>query len=79
MQEKQQGIDVILDTVGFDLMYDKAELVLTGEGRIDAQSLRGRGKVRVAWLQGRKNMVFLLMIAVVHGDIGDGIDKSSTI
>ena len=38
-------------------MLDKAELVLTGEGRIDAQSLRGKVVHGVA--ARAKNMVFL--------------------
>ena len=37
------GIDLVLDAAGFDALLQNADLVLTGEGRIDAQS--GAGKV----------------------------------
>jgi len=36
------GIEAVLDTIGFDRLLDGADLVLTGEGRFDAQSARGK-------------------------------------
>ena len=36
------GIDIILDTVGFDDIIKDADLIITGEGRFDSQSLRGK-------------------------------------
>ena len=36
------GIDIVLDTVGFDDMIKDADLIITGEGRFDSQSLRGK-------------------------------------
>jgi glycerate kinase len=36
------GIDVVMDAVGFDEAVRRAGLVLTGEGKLDAQSLRGK-------------------------------------
>ncbi len=38
----QSGIETVLDTVGFDRMLEGCSLVLTGEGRIDGQSARGK-------------------------------------
>ena len=38
----QRGIDVVLDTVGFDELLKNADVVFTGEGRIDEQSLQGK-------------------------------------
>jgi glycerate kinase len=40
----KRGIDVVLDTSGFDRLLDEADLVITGEGRVDNQSL-AYGKV----------------------------------
>jgi glycerate kinase len=37
------GIELVLDTVGFDALLDDALLVITGEGRIDRQTLMGKG------------------------------------
>ena len=37
------GIELVLDTVGFDALLGDAQLVITGEGRIDRQTLMGKG------------------------------------
>lgn len=36
------GIEAILDSVGFDSLLEGADLVITGEGRLDSQSLQGK-------------------------------------
>lgn len=38
----------MLDTVGFDRLVSDADLVLSGEGKIDTQSLRGKVVIGVA-------------------------------
>jgi len=38
----KRGIQAILDTVDFDGKLDGADLVITGEGRLDGQSLQGK-------------------------------------
>jgi len=38
----QSGIDLVLDAAGFDAQLRDATLVITGEGRIDAQTARGK-------------------------------------
>ena len=40
--ELKPGIECVLDTIGFDAMLEDAELVITGEGRIDSQSVHGK-------------------------------------
>jgi glycerate kinase len=37
-----RGIDFILEQTGFDAMLEGCDLVLTGEGRLDAQTRRGK-------------------------------------
>lgn len=44
----QMGIETVLDTVGFDALLPGATAVLTGEGRIDCQSLRGKVVIGIA-------------------------------
>lgn len=46
--ERRSGIDVVLDLVGFDDHLQDAQLVITGEGSLDLQSLRGKAPVGVA-------------------------------
>lgn len=42
------GIDHFLELTGFDAAIEKADLVITGEGSIDAQTLQGKGPFGVA-------------------------------
>jgi len=55
------GVELVLDTVGFDEKLHNAELVLTGEGSIDAQSSSGKvpwGLVSRARSHGVPTVVF---------------------
>ena len=38
----KSGIDCVLDTIGFDTILKGTDLVITGEGRIDRQSIQGK-------------------------------------
>lgn len=40
--EIQSGVDAVLDIVQFDNFLREADMVFTGEGRLDSQSLRGK-------------------------------------
>lgn len=64
----QMGIDVVLDTADFDALLPGTRAVITGEGRIDGQSLRGKVVVGVAR---RAKKAGVPVIAVV-GDIASG-------
>jgi len=44
----QPGIELLLDTVGFDDKLREAQLVITGEGSLDEQTLRGKTPAGVA-------------------------------
>lgn len=63
------GIDGVLDTVKFDELISDADLVFSGEGMIDSQSLRGKVVIGVAK---RTQKAGVPLIAVV-GDVGDNI------
>jgi glycerate kinase len=61
------GIQAVLDTVDFDELIDGADLVFTGEGKLDSQSLRGKVVIGIAQRAKSKNVP---VIAVV-GDVSD--------
>ena len=46
--ELRKGADMVLDAIGFDEIIRDADLVITGEGRIDAQTLAGKLPYAVA-------------------------------
>ena len=64
----QMGIETVLDTVGFDTMVQGATAVLTGEGRIDGQSLRGKVVIGVA----RRAAAAGVPVIAVVGDVAPG-------
>ncbi len=65
------GIELVLDVIGIDAALEDADLVITGEGRIDGQSKRGKVPVGVA-ARARK---FDVPAVVLAGDIGPGVEK----
>lgn len=67
----QSGINTVLETVGFDDMLSDTDLVFTGEGRLDSQSVRGKVISGVAGVAKKKGVP---VIAVVGG-AEDGIEK----
>ena len=44
------GVEIVTDAIGLDTALSDADLVITGEGRIDSQSIRGKTPVGVARL-----------------------------
>ena len=54
--EQRAGIDLILELVGFDAALDQADLVITGEGSLDTQSLSGKAPVGVARAAARRGI-----------------------
>lgn len=68
----QMGIETVLDTVGFDRLLEGAGLVVTGEGRIDSQSLRGKVVIGVA----RRAKTAGVPVVALVGDIGEGAEEA---
>ena len=58
------GIQTVLDTVKFDDMIQDADYILTGEGKLDSQSLRGKVVIGIA---GRAHLQNKPVIAIVGG------------
>lgn len=46
--ELRQGIDIVTEALGLDALVRDASLVITGEGRLDSQSINGKVPVGVA-------------------------------
>ena len=66
----QPGIETVLDTVRFEERVVGADFVITGEGRLDSQSLRGKVVVGVS----RRAKRLGIPVFAVVGDVGDDID-----
>jgi len=68
----RMGIEAVLDTVKFDQLVSGADIVFTGEGRIDTQSLRGKVVIGV----GRRAKKYGVPVVAIVGDISDGIEEA---
>lgn len=67
-----KGIDVILDTIKFDKLVSKADIVFTGEGKFDSQSLHGKVVMGVA----NRSQKYKTPVIVVTGAIGENIQEA---
>lgn len=67
----ESGIDVVLDVTEMDRHLKDADLVITGEGRIDGQSIFGKVPVGVASRAKR----YGLPVLVLTGGIGGGAER----
>lgn len=63
-----QGIDVILDLIDIDKNLQNANLVITGEGRIDGQSVFGKAPIGVA----KRAKEYDLPVIAIVGSQGEG-------
>lgn len=68
----QMGIETVLNAVKFDELLENADLVLSGEGKIDQQSLRGKVVIGVA----RRTKKYGVPLLAIVGDIGDNVSKA---
>ena len=68
----QMGIETVLDAVHFADAIAGADLIFTGEGRMDRQSLRGKAVIGVA----RRAKLQNVPVIVIAGGADDGIDPA---
>lgn len=71
----QMGIDTVLEAVHFEALVQDADLILTGEGRLDNQSLRGKVVVGVARKAHGKPVIAIVGCVDddVHGAYQEGV------
>lgn len=62
------GIEVVAELAGLDAAVQGADLVITGEGRFDAQTLRGKTPFGVARVARRHGVP----VVVIAGTLGEG-------
>lgn len=67
--EMKSGIELLLDIIDFDKHIENADLVITGEGKIDAQSIYGKAPFGVL-SRCKKNNIDVYAIAGQVEDVG---------
>ena len=65
------GIDLIIDLVGLENKIQKADLVITGEGSLDGQSIMGKVPVGVAKLAKKHHKLVVGIAGRIDTDLGE--------
>ncbi|MBA1291190.1 glycerate kinase [Pseudomonas japonica] len=65
------GVEVVAELVGLEQAIEGADLVITGEGRFDTQTLRGKTPFGVARVAQRHRVP----VVVIAGTLGDGYEQ----
>lgn len=73
--ELKKGIEYILDIIGFDDILEDCDLVITGEGRLDMQSLRGKVIHGVSKRTLQKGIPLLAVVGCVSEEMKTGEGK----
>ena len=69
------GIDFFLDEINFDNALENADLVITAEGSLDAQTLEGKGPYGVALMAKKKNVAVIALAGKISlPTFGDNAD-----
>ncbi len=76
--ELKSGIDIVLDAVGFDEVISGAELVVTGEGRLDEQTARGKTVVGILKRTQQAKVPLVALVGSCSGDISSLYDAGLT-
>lgn len=76
--ELKSGIECVLDTVKFDAQLEGADLVITGEGRIDSQSVQGKVVSGIARRTKPREVPLLALVGGIAEDAAVGYDLGVT-
>ncbi|WP_291637140.1 glycerate kinase [Clostridium sp.] len=74
----QMGIETVLDTVNFSDVITGADMIFTGEGKIDFQSLRGKVVIGVAKRAKLQNVPVFVIAGGADNDIDEAYDLGVT-
>ncbi|PRX21795.1 glycerate kinase [Orenia metallireducens] len=67
----ETGVDIILDATNLAARMKGVDLVITGEGRLDSQTVNGKTPIGVA----KKAKEFGLPVIAISAIFGDGVEK----
>lgn len=71
----QPGANVLIERTDIESMIVKSDLVITGEGRLDAQTAMGKAPARIAQLAKRYDK----RVIAIAGCLGDGYEKCRSV
>ncbi|UQY43434.1 glycerate kinase [Erwinia sp. PK3-005] len=68
--ELRRGIEIVTEALGLDALVKDATLVITGEGRIDSQTVHGKVPIGVAKVAKRYNKPVIGIAGSLTADVG---------
>ena len=68
--ELRRGIEIVTEALGLDELVKDATLVITGEGRIDSQTIHGKVPIGVAQVAQRYNKPVIAIAGSLTADVG---------
>lgn len=68
--ELRRGIEIVTEALGLDALVKDATLVITGEGRIDSQTIHGKVPIGVAKVAKRYNKPVIGIAGSLTADVG---------
>jgi len=71
----KMGIDTVLETVGFERVMKDANVIFTGEGKIDGQSLRGKVVIGVSRRAKLQNVPVIAVVGGAEGDMKEAYNQ----
>ena len=71
----QMGINAVLDAIGFDKLISDADVVFTGEGKIDGQSLRGKVVIGVGRACKRQGKPVIAIVGGAEGNLDEAYEN----
>ena len=63
------GVNLILETIGFEKYLPDTELIITGEGRLDSQSLSGKAVIGISRIAQKYNVPVIAVVGSVADDV----------
>lgn len=63
------GVNLILETIGFENQLSDTDLLITGEGRLDSQSLSGKAVIGISRIAQKYNVPVIAVVGSVADDV----------
>ena len=63
------GVNLILETIGFENQLSDTDLIITGEGRLDSQSLSGKAVIGISRIAQKYNIPVIAVVGSVADDV----------
>ncbi|MBQ3008489.1 MAG: glycerate kinase, partial [Oscillospiraceae bacterium] len=63
------GVNLILDTIDFEKQLSDTDLIITGEGRLDSQSLSGKAVIGISRIAQQHSVPVIAVVGSVADDI----------